>query len=476
MSNKDIRVRFAPSPTGPFTIGSARATIFNWVFAKSVGGEFLLRTEDTDEKRSKKEFEDNILDSLRWLELDWDGDVYKQSERGKIYEGYTGDLLDKGDAYYCFCPKEELDKDKEEQIKKGIAPRYVGRCANIDQEEAIKRVEGGEDHVIRIRTPDKKIIFNDEIRGRVEFGTEDVGDFVIAKDVNKPLYNLAVVIDDHEMGITHVVRGEDHISNTPRQIILIDALGFDRPHYAHLPLILDPNGGKLSKRTASRSVLDYKKEGYLPEAMFNFLLLIGWHPKKDREVITREEAIKEFSLDRVQKSGGAFNEEKLDWYNAYYIKNKPIEELLEAVRPFMPKDWLSHHNKQFLLDILDIEKGRMKRLTDLKDNADFFFKLPDYDTEILIWKDDSEQSLKSLEGIYKLIDNMSDNLDENILKENLEKMSEEVGGRGPVYSPFRVALSGKKNSPNGLEVAPILGKKEVLIRLKIAMNKLKSNT
>lgn len=474
MNNNNIRVRFAPSPTGPFTIGSARATIFNWLFARSKGGEFLLRIEDTDEKRSRKEFEDNILDSLRWLKLDWDGDIERQSERNNIYKRYIGNLLERDNVYYCFCAKEDLDKDKEEQIKKGLAPRYSGKCAKLNKEEVSEKLNNDENYVIRLRTPKKKVKFKDEIRGEVEFDTKDMGDFVIAKGLDKPLYNLAVVIDDYEMKITHVIRGEDHISNTPRQILLQDALGFERPHYAHLPLILDPNGGKLSKRTASRSVLDYKEEGYLPEAMFNFLLLIGWHPKQDREVVTSEEAIKEFSLDRVQKSGGAFNEDKLDWYNAYYIKNKPTEELLETIRPFIPKDWLDASNKQFLLDILALEKERMRKLIDFKNSADFFFELPDYDTKLLFWKDDSSQPLKSLVSIYKSIENMSNNIEGEKLKKEMEKMSEEVGGRGPIYSPFRVALSGKESSPNGLEVAPILGKEKVLERLKIAINKLKS--
>ena len=468
--NEKIRVRFAPSPTGYFTIGNARTALFNWLYARRHDGKFLLRIEDTDTERSKKEFEDNILEGLKWLGLDWDEELLRQSERSETYKRYIDKLLDDGSAYYCFCTKEKLEKEKEAQTNEGIAPRYNGDCSHIPAGEAKKRVEKGEESVIRFRMPENIIRFEDEIRQSVEFDGKLIGDFVIAKDKEKPLYNFAVVIDDNDMRITHVIRGEDHISNTPKQIAIQRALNFNEVKFAHLPLIMSPGGGKLSKRELHKSIIDYKKDGYLPEAVFNFLLLIGWHPKEDREVVSREEALKEFSIERVQKSGGVFNEEKLDWYNAYYIRNKPSENLLEDIAPFVPEKWLKKEVRSFTEKIIEIEKERMKKLTDLTKLAEFFFELPKYSPELIFWKNKKEGSLDSLKKVYNFLEKLSDNdFNEKEIKSFMEKTSDEKGGRGEVYWPVRSALSGKKESPNAMEIMLVLGKTETLKRIKKAI-------
>lgn len=471
--NKKIRVRFAPSPTGHFTAGNARTALFNWLYARRYGGDFLLRIEDTDAERSKKEFEEGILEGLKWLGLSWDEKIFRQSERKEGYKKHLKKLLEDGSAYYCFCTKKDLEQEKERQTNLGLAPKYGGKCSQISPDKAKETKKKGVESVIRFRMPDETIRFDDMVRREVEFDGGLIGDFVIAKDEESPLYNFAVVVDDHEMGVTHVIRGEDHISNTPKQIAIQKALGFDEMSFAHLPLIMSPGGGKLSKRELHKSIIDYKNDGYLSEAVFNFLLLIGWHPKEDREVVSREEALKEFSIERVQKSGGVFNEEKLDWYNAYYIRNKPSEELIKDLEPFIPKDWLVDERQNFVCNILEIEKERMKKLTDFTDLASFFFELPEYPAELVLWKDEKEASIDSLEKVYNFIKKLPDNdFNEKNIKDFMEKLSGEKGGRGEVYWPIRAALSGRKESPNAIEIMFVLGKKETLKRIEKARKNL----
>lgn len=468
-----ISVRFAPSPTGPLTLGNARTALFNWLYAKRNEGRFLLRIEDTDKERSKPEYEKNILEGLRWLGLDWDGEIYRQSERTEIYKKYLFQLLEEGNAYYCFCTPEELEEERQAQLSQGLPPKYSGKCRKISKREAEEKIKAGERYVIRFKMPGGKIEFEDLIRGRVEFDAELIGDFVIAKNLEHPLYNFAVVVDDYEMKITHVIRGEDHISNTPKQIAIQKVLGFNGLIYAHLPLLLAPGGQKLSKRLIQNSVLDYKKNGYLPEAMFNFLLLLGWHPKEDKEIVSREEAVKTFSLKRVQKSGAVLNEEKLNWYNAYYIRNIDEEKLLKYVEDFIPPKWKK--NKKLLVGALKIEKNRMKKLTDFKELAGFFFELPEYSGELLIWKDKKKESLENLKKILEYIKNLKGTkLSSKNIETFLLKLSEQTGGKGEVYWPFRVALSGQNFSPSALQIIEILEKEEVIKRLEIALKKLEN--
>ncbi|MBI4993917.1 glutamate--tRNA ligase [Candidatus Wolfebacteria bacterium] len=481
--NNEVRVRFAPSPTGPLHIGGARTALFNWLFAKKLknhGGKFILRLEDTDIERSKKEFEKDILESLRWLGLDYDEgpDIggnfgpYRQSEKTEIYKKYLEKLLAESKAYYCFCSKEELDKEREEMMAKDLAPKYSGKCRKYSIEEFQNKIKAGERGVIRFKTPEQEIEFEDLIRGNVKFNAGLMGDIVIAKSLTEPLYNFAVAVDDYDMKISHVIRGEDHLPNTPKQILIQEALGFHHPQYAHLPLILDKSKKKMSKRNLDTSLKDYRDNGYLKEAIVNFIALLGWHPQDDREVLSAEELIDEFDIKRVQKSGAVFDVEKLDWLNGQYIKNLNLEKLAELIKNFIPEKW--RVDESILMGAVAAEKERIKKLSDFKELADFFFELSDYNKDLLIWKNMN-------------FDGIADNL--NLLKSELEKINEkefdkerleaviapltEKYGKGELLWPLRAALSGKKASPGPFEIMDILKKAETLRRIDTALFKLK---
>jgi len=339
----EVRVRIAPAPTGRLHIGTARTALFNYLFAKKNQGSFILRIEDTDPKRSKSEFEKNIMENLRWLGIEWnegpdaEGDYgpYKQSQRREIYVKYLKKLLAQGDAYYCFCTKEELEVEREYQLSIGQPPKYSGKCVNLPKEVVKKHLAEGKPSVIRFKTPLKKVEFDDSVRGHLEFDASLIGDMVIAKNLNYPLYNFTCAIDDYEMRISHVIRGEDHLSNTPKQILIQRVLGFSQPKYAHLPLILGPDRAKLSKRHGAISISEYKKQGFLPEAMINFIAFLGWHPGTERYIYSLPALIKEFSLERVQKSGAVFNLKRLDFLNGFYIRGKSIEKLAELCLPYL---------------------------------------------------------------------------------------------------------------------------------------------
>jgi glutamyl-tRNA synthetase len=483
--NKEIRVRFAPSPTGRFHIGGARVALNNFLFSRHNKGKFILRIEDTDKERSKKEFEQEIYESLRWLGIEWDeGPVsfsgeekevgeygpYRQSERSHIYKKYLEKLLAEKKAYFCYCTKEELEAQKSAMIADGLVPKYTGRCRNLTSPP-----KGKEPQTIRFIIPQTKIEFKDLIRGKVVFDTFNFGDIVIAKDLESPLYNFAAVVDDYEMKITHIIRGEDHISNTPKQILIQKALGFSEVVYAHLPLILSPDRKKLSKRFAETSLLSYRDEGYLPEALINFLILLGWHPKEEKEIFSLEELIQEFDLKRVQKSGAIFNEEKLNWLNGKYIRSLTSEEILKRVKPFLDKANISAQD-DFILKIINIEKERMKTLKDIINLGKFFFKLEDYDASLLIWKNTPKEKIKEvLEKIYNIFKEIKDS---EFNKINVgAKLTEIINlnnySRGEVFWPLRVALSGQEASPDPLDILDVLEKNETLKRIEIALNKLK---
>ncbi len=460
-----VKVRFAPSPTGPFSLGNARTALFNWLFARHEDGEFTLRIEDTDKERSKKEYENQILDSLKWLGLNWDGEIIRQSERIEIYEKYLKKLLDDKKAYYCFCSEEELETERQAQLAQGLPPKYGNRCRNLSAEE-IKSLLLSKSAVIRFKLPENEVSFTDLIRGKISFDLSLMGDIVIAKSLKEPLYNFAVVIDDYETQITHIIRGEDHLPNTPKQWAIAEALDFHHPIYAHLPLILGADKKKLSKRYLDASMTDFKNKGYLTEAILNFLGLIGWHPKEDKEIIAIDEMIKTFDLKRVQKGGGVFNAEKLDWFNGYYIRNSDMEKLAEMIKNFVPDYWLKQ--KPLFAKVLAIEKERIKRLIDFKENASFFFELPNYDKNLLIWKEsDFEKLKKNLEKILIILENNAMPQINGLLSQFAE-----TEGRGDIFWPLRVALSGQKTSPGPLEIIEILGEEESIKRIKIAIGKL----
>ena len=462
---KEIRVRMAPSPTGKLHIGTARSALFNYLFAKSQGGKFILRIEDTDKERSDPRFEKDIIDSLKWLGIEWD-EFCRQSERKEIYAKYLEKLLAEGKAYRCFCSTEELELKRQEQMARGAAPKYNGKCQLYSKEQVEKRLAKGEKSIIRFKTPAKKVRFNDLIRGEIEFDAGLIGDFSLAKALDYPLYNFAAAVDDFEMQISHVIRGEDHIPNTPKQILVQEALGLSQPKYAHLPLILGPDKSKLSKRHGAAAVLEYKKEGYLPETINNFMAFLGWNPDTDKETFLMKDLIKEFSLEKVQRSGAVFNVQRLDYLNGYYIRQKTLKELAVLCQPYLP-----FADLEFLEKIIALYQERLKRLSEIKELTDFFFtdKLI-YDKELLRWKNAEDKEVKNnLDKLDKILHKVKEG---EWTKENLEKVlmpeAEKMGDRGKLLWPLRAALTGKKASAGPFEIAEALGEEKTLARIKQA--------
>ncbi len=487
--NKKIRVRIAPSPTGKLHIGTARVALFNLLFSKKRNGSFILRVEDTDKERSKKEYEKSITDGLDWLNIELDerpgkGDYgpYRQSERTDLYKKYLEKLLKEDKAYYCFCSKEELEAEREEQRKKGEAPHYSGKCSQLSREEA-KKLKKEKDSVIRIRNNGSEIKFNDLVRGEIEFDVSQMGDFIIAKNLEEPLYNFACAVDDYKMKISHVIRGEDHIANTPRQILLQNILGFDNPQYGHLPLILGSDKKKMSKRHGATSILEYKKEGYLPKALINFMAFLGWNPGTEKEIYSLKNLIKDFSIKKVQKSGAVFDIEKLNSINSHYIRQKPIKELTSLCIPYLVKDGLIKEediDKSKLEKIISLYQKRLEKLSEISKLVNYFFQDFDYDKSLLKWKDMNNEEIKlSLDESKEILSNISkEDFNKETLTKILLKKSKEFGNkidregdRGCLLWPLRVALTGKKNSAGPFEIASILGKEKTIKRIKKALKK-----
>lgn len=494
----EVRVRIAPAPTGKPHMGSARTALFNYLFAKKHKGSFVLRIEDTDKERSKAEYEEKIIEGLKWLGINWNEgpDIggaygpYRQSDRLKIYEKYLKKLLDEGKAYYCFCTKEELDAHKQYQQSRGEAPKYSKKCADLSKDTVKNNLAEGKPCVIRFRTPSVKVEFEDLIRGHLEFDASLAGDFVIAKNLSMPLYNFAVVVDDFSMKISHVIRGEDLLPNTPKHILLQEALGFSQPKFAHLPVLLGPNRAKLSKRHGAMSVPEYKELGYLPEAIINFLALLGWNPGTDREFFAMPDLIEEFSLEKIQKAGAFFNVQKLDFFNSYYIRRKTPNELTELCLPYLINAKLIKKTGgkyetvttgegielETIQKVISLYKERLRTLSEISDLTDFFFKDKlAYEKSLLKWKDmtDNEIGL-SLDRLLKLLSKIEDknwtknNLENEIMPE-AEKFSQEIGrkagDRGYILWPMRIALTGKKASAGPFEIAEALGKEKTVRRI-----------
>ncbi len=502
--NEKIRVRIAPSPTGKLHIGSARVALFNFLFSQKRNGVFILRIEDTDRKRSEDKYEEDIKKGLDWLGLTPDempgrGEYgpYKQSERTKIYSKYLKQLLKEDRAYYCFCSEEELEKERENQKKNGKAPCYSGKCSKLTKKEAKKYLEEGRASVIRFRNNSKQTSFKDLIRGEIEFDTSLMGDFIIAKNLSEPLYNFACVVDDYEMKISHVIRGEDHIANTPRQMLIQEALNFYHPQYGHLPLILGPDKKKMSKRHGATSVLKYKEEGYLPEALINFMSFLGWNPGTEKEIYSLKNLIKDFSIKKVQKGGAIFNIQKLNSINSHYIRQTSIEEITKLCLPYLiKKDLIKFENKKYAIKeteekiskekiqkIISLYQKRLEKLSEITKLIDFFFQDFNYGKDLLKWKEMSikeiKVSLDKSKEILLKIDKREFNKEKlsKILLEESKKFGDQLdreGDRGCLLWPLRVALTGKRNSAGPFEIAEILGKEKVIKRINKAINKCKS--
>jgi nondiscriminating glutamyl-tRNA synthetase len=468
-----VRVRFPPSPTGFLHLGGARTALFNWLYAKRNGGVFIFRVEDTDRERSKKEFEEQIIESLKWLGLSWDegigkeagGMKYRQSERTDIYKKHLETLLSEGKAYWCYCTKEELDAEKVAAQAAGQPAKYSGRCRNLTEPPA-----GKEPQVIRLKIPEESVEFHDIIRGTVKTDLSLTGDIVIAKNLENALYNFAVVVDDRDMNVTHVIRGEDHISNTPKQIAIINALGFEVPEYGHLPLVLNADRSKLSKRYADVNVLSYQEQGYLPQALLNYLVLLGWHPADDREVFTLEELAQEFDMARVQKGGAIWNDEKLQWINREHLKKIPAAELAQLLQSFIP-ELAAKASQEFMLQVIEATRERMHTLADFWIYADFFFELPDYPADLLIWKKGTKEEAQAVLSALKAIFTDLAAYDAQTLEEKLSSLVTQYG-KGNVLWPLRAALSGKEASPDPYTIAAVLGKEESLRRIETALNRI----
>lgn len=486
MSSKqsEIRVRIAPSPTGLLHIGTVRAALFNYLFAKHNKGTFIIRIEDTDKERSSSDYEKDILMGLEKLMLSADegpeigGEFgpYRQSERRELHKTYLLELIQQGHAYFCFCDKEQLDAEKKASEQAGKPPRYAGHCKGIPLEEAWKRMENGEKYVVRFNLPDNDITYEDLIRGKQSFKAKDFDDFIIAKNIETPLYNFVVVIDDHLMNISHVIRGEDHISNTPKQMWMYQSFGWDMPQFAHLPLVLNADRSKLSKRYNKVSVNDYLDEGYLPEALINFLALLGWNTSDEKEIFSMSELIEQFSLDRVQKAGAIFDMQRLNWINCMHIRALSTEDLLKKVLPFWRTAVWFHEktDRSWLLRIVEQLKERLTKLSEITELTHYFFQSPVYEKELLIGKKmDEDIARKALMETERTL-NTQDDFSEDSLKETLFELRDTLELKtGQLLWPIRAALSGEAGSPGAFELLSIFGKEESLVRLNIAIEKLK---
>ncbi len=487
-----IRTRIAPSPTGFFHIGTARTALFNYLFSRKHKGSFIVRIEDTDRERSKSEYEKDILDGLKWLGINWDegpekgGEYgpYRQSERFSVYRTYLEQLNDAGFLYVCFCTKEELEEERELQALSKQPPRYSGKCKCLSKSEQNRLKNEGRASTLRFRIErGAKLVVHDHIRGELTFNTDILDDFIIAKDFNTPLYNFAVVIDDYLMKISHIIRGEEHISNVPKQVLLERALGFPIPDFVHLPLILNTDRTKLSKRQNKVSLLEYRADGYLPEALINFMVLLGWNPGSEREFFTLHELEAEFDLAQVNNSGAIFNTDKLDWFNAHYIRKKNISELVDLCKPYFVSAGYSSAKTNFpgeqtvrMEKIVQLERERIHKLSEISDRISYFFAEDiEYDDALLLWKGCSKQDIEEGLGIAKsaIMDvGESDFIAERIESKLKEKIAKQGIKNGVALWPLRVALTGLAASPSPFDIAEILGKKKTLDRIEDALNRL----
>lgn len=485
-----MRTRFAPSPTGYLHIGSLRTVLFEYLAAKSLNGKFILRIEDTDQAREVAGAADNLIKVLGQIGIEFDEGPhidggygpYVQSQRTEIYNKYVKELLDRGEAYYCFCTPERLDKMRAEQQEKKQAPRYDRTCRNLSIEEVQEKLNRGEGYVIRQKMPlEGETIVNDLLRGEIKFNNTDLDDHILIKSNGIPTYQFANVADDHLMEITHVLRAEEWIASFPKNILLYQSFGWEPPKFAHIPLILNKEGGKLSKRQGDVAVEDFLEKGYLPEALLNFCVLLGWHPKDDNEILSFADMKEKFKIEDIGISPAIFDIEKLDYFNGYYIRQKSLDKLTELCKPYLAEN-INKADKEekktdaFLKKIVALEQERIKKLSEIGEATEYFFVgQPEYDSELLLWKKLEKEEIKNnLKKVTELLEDVSE---ENWNREYLENYlinylkSNELKV-GDYLWPMRVSLTGRKASPGPFEVADVLGKEEGLKRIKAGIEKL----
>lgn len=485
--NRTPRLRLAPSPTGFLHLGNFRTALFSYLLAKHWGGEFILRIEDTDSKREVEGAVESLLSVLAQLNITFDEGPhiggthgpYIQSERLEFYRQYAHELVQKKAAYYCFATPEELETMRQEQAAQHLPPRYDRRSRNLSEEEVEKRLAAGESYVIRQAMPlEGTVTVHDELRGDITFPASELEDHVLLKSDGGATYQLASVVDDHLMEITHVTRGDEWLPSLPKNILLYQAFGWEPPLFIHLPLILNKTGGKLSKRQGDVFVEDYLQKGYLPEALINFSALLGWHPKDDREILSLDELIAIFDLDGIGTSPAVFDTEKLDYFNGYYIRQQKTAELLPLAKPFLAPvlEGAPSHKQtdEFIEKVLELEQPRLKYLAQLPDNTAFFFAAElEYEPSLLIWKKstptETKHNLDELQTVLKGV------IEESWQKDTLETMiitylKAEDKALGNYLWPLRVALSGQGASPGPFEMMGVLGKDETLAKIKLAIS------
>lgn len=476
-----LKVRFAPSPTGPLHIGGARSALFNYLLARKENGVFIVRSEDTDLERSSRESEHNILEALRWLNIKWDEGIevggdngpYRQTERLALYQQYTAKLLASGNAYYCYCSEEELEQERQELIAKGDTPRYLGKCRNLSEEDRQRYEAEGRKPVVRFRVPEgQQIVINDRVRGEVIFDSDGIGDYVIVKSDGIPTYNFAVVIDDTTMNVTHVIRGEEHLSNTPRQVLIYQALGLTAPEFAHVSLILNTEGKKMSKRDGDTAVIDYQAKGYLPEAVANFIALMGWSPAGEEEFFTIEEMAQTFSLDRVSKSPAVFDLNKLNYMNSHYIKKADPERLTDLAIPYLqeagaiPQGELSEQVRVWVTHYVQAIINHLSYMAQVKDYVHYV-----QGGEAIAPEGEALEILQGeqVPGVLDLFVEKLKGLDAitvETVKPLFKQITKELklGGK-QVFMPIRIALTGQMHGPELYDIVPLLGLNNVLSRL-----------
>jgi len=477
-----VRVRFAPSPTGPLHIGGARSALFNYLFAVHQKGELVLRIEDTDLERSKSEYEEEIVASLRWLGLDWDEGVdkggphspYRQTQRLSIYQEYVQELLDKDLAYPCFCTEEELEAEREALMAKGEMPRYSGKCRSLTEEERQAYLDSGIKPAIRFKVPENQVyVVHDLVRGQVTFESDNSGDFIIMKSDGIPTYNFAVVIDDALMGITHVVRAEEHLANTPRQLMIYEALRFKRPEFAHISLILGEDRQKMSKRHGATSLIQYREQGYLPEALFNFLALLGWSPEGEEEILDKQQIADSFTLERVSRSPAVFDIDKLNWMNQQYVKKLDIQELCKRLQPFIEATPYSEQvaglSPEQMEWFMEAVRERMVSLKDIEHLLPTFFDQPSIEEEA--------QQVLSQPGVKQVLQTLYSKLPSeespDEYRQAIKAVVKELKLKAKdVFMPVRCALTGQVHGPDLHLIMAVWGREETSQRLQKAIESL----